>query len=140
MSRYDPETTYYEPVTVKIDVEDRGRDVLEHMRRSVHPPDEVRNWMEDKMRTCKRAEKRFLALRLPWKSQMTEEEMVEEVSVVPEVKKPKSAAKKDKDQQPLPPPPAETAMKVEDPANGTPELGRRRSVKKSVRISELGAA
>ncbi|GAM89402.1 hypothetical protein ANO11243_074400 [Dothideomycetidae sp. 11243] len=87
---FDPDTEYYEPVTVKIDVVagTRSVEVLEHMKRSVKPADEVRKWMEEQIQTKKRADMRFLPLRLPHESQLpAEEEIIEETPPAAEVKK-----------------------------------------------------
>jgi len=118
-SLVDAEAEYFEPVTVKIDVEPRHREILEYMKRSVRPQEEVRQYMEDKMRTCKRAPIRALPLRLPLKSQISEvEEPVEEPVI--EVKK--KTAKKEKVATPELPAPEST------PVNDGPAgmAGRRR--------------
>lgn len=126
-SLVDADAEYFEPVTVKIDVEPRHREILEYMKRSVRPQEEVRQYMEDKMRTCKRAPLRALPLRLPLKSQITEpEEPVEEPII--EVKK--KTAKKEKVATPeLPAPaPAPDPTPVNDGPAGMAGRRRRKTV------------
>lgn len=88
---YDPGKTYYEPITIKIDVLPKDRQVLETIKRSVKPVDQVVTYMKEQIKTCHRADMRFLALRLPIKSQRTEEHdelhRLREESVVAKVKK-----------------------------------------------------
>ncbi|KAF2148761.1 hypothetical protein K461DRAFT_324239 [Myriangium duriaei CBS 260.36] len=87
---FDADTEYYEPVTVKIDVVPgtRSVEVLDHMKRSVKPADEVRKWMEEQIRTKRRADQRYLPLKLPCQSQLPpEEEIVEETPPPAEAKK-----------------------------------------------------
>lgn len=97
----DPETEYYEPVTMTISVSEARsptRDVLQFITRCVKPADQVRNYMTDKIEKCTRAPTRYLAFRLPYKSGIVETE--EEVPVVQEVKpkpKPKAAPRKKKE-------------------------------------------
>jgi len=95
----DPETEYYEPVTMTISVSEARsptRDVLQFITRCVKPADQVRNYMTDKIEKCTRAPTRYLAFRLPYKSGIVETE--EEVPVVQEVKpKPKPAPRKKKE-------------------------------------------
>jgi hypothetical protein len=95
----DPDTEYYEPVTMTISVPEARsptRDVLQFITRCVKPADQVRNYMTDKIEKCTRAPTRYLAFRLPYKSGIVETE--EEVPVVQEVKpKPKPAPRKKKE-------------------------------------------
>lgn len=87
---FDEDTEYYEPVTVKIDVVagTKSVEVLDHIKRSVKPGDEVRRWMLEQMRTRRRADMRFLALKLPHESELPpEEDLVEESPPPTEVKK-----------------------------------------------------
>ncbi|KAK8195911.1 hypothetical protein M8818_007062 [Zalaria obscura] len=130
----DPETEYYQPITLRLDVTDRYPNLLEFVKRSVKPPDEVRKWMEEKMKSCTRAEQRYLPLRLPHKSQIEETEEVGPEPVTetkPRAKKVTATEKKEKDDTPKPVEPKGTESDVPD--------GRRRSLKKSVRISEAQA-
>jgi len=126
-SLVDAEVEYFEPVTVKIDVEPRHREILEYMKRSVRPQEEVRQYMEEKMRTCKRAPNRALPLRLPLRSQIMEPEEPMEEPVV-EVKK--KSVKKEKVATPEPPAP-EPAPQNDGPAG---MAGRRR--RKTVQFGE----
>ncbi|GAB7338402.1 hypothetical protein MBLNU457_4696t1 [Dothideomycetes sp. NU457] len=124
-SLVDAEAEYFEPVTVKIDVEPRHREILEYMKRSVRPQEEVRQYMEDKMRTCKRAPLRALPLRLPHKSQITEpEEPVEEPVI--EIKK--KTAKKEKVATPEVPTPAPEPAPLNDGPAGMAGRRRRKTV------------
>jgi hypothetical protein len=95
----DPDTDYYEPVTMTISVPEARsptKDVLQFITRCVKPADQVRNYMTDKIEKCTRAPTRYLAFRLPYKSGIVETE--EEVPVVQEVKpKPKPAPRKKKE-------------------------------------------
>lgn len=95
----DPDTDYYEPVTMTISVsEGRSptRDVLQFITRCVKPADQVRTYMTEKIEKCTRAPMRHLAFRLPHKSGITEVE--DEIPVVQEVKpKPKPAPRKKKE-------------------------------------------
>lgn len=95
----DPDTEFYEPVTMTISVpEGRSptKDVLQFITRCVKPADQVRNYMTEKIEKCTRAHTRHLAFRLPYKSGIAEVE--EEVPVVLEVKpKPKPAPRKKKE-------------------------------------------
>lgn len=97
----DPDTDYYEPVTMTISVpEGRSptRDVLQFITRCVKPADQVRNYMTEKIEKCTRAPTRHLAFRLPHKSGIVE--MEEEIPVVQEVKpKPKPAPRKKKEEK-----------------------------------------
>jgi len=96
----DPGVEYYEPVTIRLDVHERNRDVLDYMRRSVKSADDVRKWMEERMRACKRAPFRFLALRLPHESQIEEGSPVEEVvEVAPKKAKPGPKKKDEKEKE-----------------------------------------
>ena len=124
-SLFDPDIMYFEPVTVKIDVQEKHREILQYMQRSVKPAEEVREWMEEKMRTCKRADMRFLAMRLPHKSQIPEEdEMALDSPAQPETKKVKTVKKE------------KVTVREVPREDASMDQGRRRSVKKSVRISE----
>ncbi|KAI4721839.1 hypothetical protein E4T48_01848 [Aureobasidium sp. EXF-10727] len=95
----DPDTEYYEPVTMTISVSEArsaARDVLQFITRCVKPADQVRNYMTDKIEKCTRAPTRYLAFRLPHKSGITEIE--EDVPLVLELKpKPKPAPRKKKE-------------------------------------------
>ncbi|KAH0422269.1 hypothetical protein KCU90_g9186, partial [Aureobasidium melanogenum] len=95
----DPDTDYYEPVTMTISVsEGRSptRDVLQFITRCVKPADQVRTYMTEKIEKCTRAPTRHLAFRLPYKSGIVEVE--EEIPVVQEVRpKPKPAPRKKKE-------------------------------------------
>jgi hypothetical protein len=95
----DPDTEYYEPVTMTISVPEArssSKDVLQFITRCVKPADQVRTYMTDKIEKCTRAPTRYLAFRLPYKSGIVETE--EEVPVVQEVKpKPKPAPRKKKE-------------------------------------------
>ena len=89
-SVFDPDTEYYEPVTIKIDVAPgtRSVEVLDHMKRGVKPAEEVRRWMEEQIRTKKRAPMRYLPLKLPIESQLPpEEQIIEETPPPVEAKK-----------------------------------------------------
>lgn len=68
-----PKATF-EPITLKITTPEtqKGRDLLEFIRRSVKPAVEVRAWMTEQIQRCMRSERRYLALRLPHKSQIRE--------------------------------------------------------------------
>ena len=60
----DPETEYYEPVTMTISVSEARsptRDVLQFITRCVKPADQVRNYMTDQIEKCTRAPTRHLA-------------------------------------------------------------------------------
>ncbi|KAI5196101.1 hypothetical protein AUEXF2481DRAFT_43794 [Aureobasidium subglaciale EXF-2481] len=125
----EPETEYYEPVTMTISVPEgrsAARDVLQFITRCVKPADQVRNYMMDQIEKCTRAPTRHLAFRLPHKSGITEAE--EEVSVVvPEVKpKPRPVPRKkkeDKDNEQAgekdPAKGADTTATPQTPAPGT---------------------
>lgn len=95
----------YEPVTIRVCVPEGrspSRDVLEYIRRSVKPADEVRAWMNEKIEKCVRADRRYLALRLPHKSGIVEtaEEIAEkEQTPAVQEKKPRPPKKK-KDETP----------------------------------------
>ncbi|KAJ9627158.1 hypothetical protein H2203_003619 [Taxawa tesnikishii (nom. ined.)] len=136
----DPDTQYYQPITVRVSVEERFRDVLEHIRRSVKPAEEVRTWMREKMKSCTRAEQRFLPLRLPWKNGIEGEEEEEEeeegaVEVAPVVEttakekgKRKSVVKREEEETP-----------AQTEGEGAAVAEKRPGRKKSVRISEATA-
>jgi hypothetical protein len=98
-SNLDPDTDYYEPVTMTISVPEArapARDVLQFITRCVKPADQVRTWMTEQIQKCTRAPIRCLAFRLPYKSGITETE--EEPLVVLDVKpKPKPVPRKKKD-------------------------------------------
>lgn len=68
-----PEREYYEPVTIKVDVLDKHRSVLEYIRRFVEPPEKVAAYMREQILKCDRAAMRFLALNLPVTTQMVAE-------------------------------------------------------------------
>ena len=121
---------YYEPITVKIDVEPKYKDILEFMKRSVKPAEDVRAWMEEKIRTHSRAPMRFLPLRLPHKSQIVQAEDQTKEDIVVETQRPrKSTMKKEKVIEAV-----EDKTRDDEPTEG---IGRRRSVKKTVRISDV---
>ncbi|KAL1297905.1 hypothetical protein AAFC00_006420 [Neodothiora populina] len=94
----------YEPVTLKITVDEtqKGRDLLGFIQRSVQPAAETRTWMIEQIGKCKRAERRYLALRLPHKSRVresTEEASKEETPVTIERVK-RAAPRKSMDKKP----------------------------------------
>lgn len=93
----------YEPITLKITVEEgqKGRDLLGFIQRSVKPAADTRAWMTEQIFKCTRAEIRYLALRLPHKSQIresTEDASKEATPVVMEKKK--AAPRKSMDKRP----------------------------------------
>jgi len=125
---FEADTEYFEPITVKIDVTPKHTEVLEYMKRSVKPQEEVRKWMEEKLQTCKRAPIRSLPLRLPHQSQIVETDETEGEPTMIETKKSKGGVKKEKMAEPT----AESPKPEEVPQTGP---GRRRS-KKVVRIGD----
>lgn len=82
----------YEPITLKITVDEsqKGRDILGFIQRSVKPPVETRAWMTEQIARCMRAQRRYLALRLPHKSQIkesSEDATKESTPIVPDRKR-----------------------------------------------------
>lgn len=122
----DPETAVdiYEPVTIKVSVPEGrspSKDVLEYIRRSVKPPDEVRAWMSEKIDKCARAERRYLAIRLPHKSGIIEtaEDIAEkEQTPIVQEKKPRPPKKKREGTPKDNAEPGKEADKVEGPKQG----------------------
>ncbi|KAF2224565.1 hypothetical protein BDZ85DRAFT_261189 [Elsinoe ampelina] len=138
-SLYDPNTEYFEPITVKIDFP-MGSKLQDDIKKSVLPAAEVRTWMEDQIRAKKRAPIRYLPLRLPHKSQLTESEEESEPLPLPvEVKKRPYKRKSEKEEAaspaPPPPPPAPVAAPAPLPVNSTTE-GLRRTSRRSTRMSD----
>ncbi|KAF2840480.1 hypothetical protein M501DRAFT_931768 [Patellaria atrata CBS 101060] len=76
---YDPETDYYQPVTVRFAAQDPG--ILGCLAQAVDPVEEVRRYMDGVMDGCRRAEYVCLAARLPLKGDGLEEEDAEAVGV-----------------------------------------------------------
>jgi len=70
----DSKAEYYEPVTIKIDVTPKNIEVLQFIKRGVKPQVQVQKYMEDVIRTKKRAPHRFLPLRLPIYNQLPDSE------------------------------------------------------------------
>ncbi|KAF4549705.1 Hypothetical protein D9617_20g027610 [Elsinoe fawcettii] len=139
-SLYEADTEYFEPVTVKIDFPAPNARTMEDIKKNVLPPAEVRTWMEDQMRSKKRAPIRFLPLRLPHKSQLTESEEEPELLPPPvEIKKRPYKRKSEKEEAPSPapppPPPAPAPLSDPMPVNSTTE-GLRRTSRRSMRMSD----
>ena len=63
----DPETEYWQPVTLMVEVAYNREHILDCVRRWVKPAEEVKKEMEEIMGRCTRAPEGFLALRLPFK-------------------------------------------------------------------------
>lgn len=122
----------YEPITLKITVDEtqKGKDLLGFIQRSVKPVVETRAWMTEQIARCTRAQRRYLALRLPHKSQIREgseegKEIKESTPVVAERKKVaprKSMDKKGKDKEELGEKPEAGAPGQEETASATPAL------------------
>lgn len=97
----------YEPITLKITVDEsqKGRDILGFIQRSVKPPVETRAWMTEQIARCMRAQRRYLALRLPHKSHIresSEDAIKESTPIVPDKKRAaprKSLDKKTKEKE-----------------------------------------
>lgn len=66
-SGLDPETEYWQPVTLMVEVAYNREHLLGCVRRWVKPAEEVRKAMEEVMGRCTRAPDAFLAPRLPFK-------------------------------------------------------------------------
>ncbi|KAG8625078.1 hypothetical protein KVT40_006829 [Elsinoe batatas] len=137
-SLYDPDTEYFEPITVKIDFP-LGSKLQDDIRKSVLPAAEVRTWMEDQMRAKKRAPIRYLPLRLPHKSQLTEAEEESEPLPLPvQVKKRPYKRKCEKEEAAVPaptPPVALVSAPVPLQVNSMRE-GLRRTSRRSTRMSD----
>ncbi|KAI6890303.1 hypothetical protein KC325_g158 [Hortaea werneckii] len=65
---FDPEKTYYQPVTLMLEVKFGLETLVQHVRRWLLPEDQAREGMEKVMRECERAPEGCLPLRLPVKS------------------------------------------------------------------------
>ncbi|KAI6822337.1 hypothetical protein KC332_g9058 [Hortaea werneckii] len=65
---FDPEKTYYQPVTLMLEVKFGLETLVQHVRRWLLPEDQAREGMEKVMRECERAPEGCLPLRLPIKS------------------------------------------------------------------------
>ena len=98
----DPNTEYWQPVTLMVEVAYSREAILDNVRRWVKPAEEVRKHMEGVMRRCMKAPDAYLALRLPYKGTTMAEtaedmEMAElatpVVQMIEEKVKPKSNVK-----------------------------------------------
>jgi hypothetical protein len=59
---YDPKLDYYQPVTIRLSTDPRGR--INLLSKVVAPPDEVQRYMDDIMKNMKRAEYVLLSMQL----------------------------------------------------------------------------
>lgn len=66
--KLDPDTEYWQPVTMMVEVAYGREPLLKDVQKWVKPPDEVREEMKKTMERCTRAPDTFLPLRLPIKS------------------------------------------------------------------------
>ncbi|KAI7281154.1 hypothetical protein KC345_g4278 [Hortaea werneckii] len=65
---FDPDKTYYQPVTLMLEVKFGLETLVQHVRRWLLPEGQAREGMEKVMRECERAPEGCLPLRLPIKS------------------------------------------------------------------------
>lgn len=70
----EPDTQYWQPVTMMVEVAYSREEILNCIRRWVKPLEEVRKFMEETMKTCTRAPETYLAVRLPVKGTVSETE------------------------------------------------------------------
>lgn len=90
----DPETEYWQAVTLMVEVAYNREYLIECVRRWVKPAEEVRKHMEDVMARCTRAPDTYLALRLPFKAEAIDESKEgTPVRFVEESTKPKKTVK-----------------------------------------------
>lgn len=119
----DRDKTYWQPMTIMLEVKLGLEELVSYVRRWVRPADEVRRQMIEVMGKCERMPERFLALRLPVKGsvdeaksgEVTKEGTPMSVSAAEEVRK-KSNVKLVKKAAQLP----ASAVKKEGSGVGTP--------------------
>ena len=63
----DPDTEYWQPITLMVEVAYRREHIIECVQRWVKPAEEVRKYMQEVMERCSKAPDAYLALRLPFK-------------------------------------------------------------------------
>ncbi|KAF2486746.1 hypothetical protein BDY17DRAFT_292031 [Neohortaea acidophila] len=66
-SNLEPDTEYWQPVTLMVEVAYNREHILDCVRKWVKPAEEVRKHMEEVMARCTKAEESYLAMRLPFK-------------------------------------------------------------------------